>query len=90
MLALANVVHFLPDELAGLRRGRLALGRVLAGALSRLLLRHSILLSVRRAADRSVVLPSTVSKSDSRATDRAGEGAFRIRLEMWRAEDARI
>src|SRR5262245_25469497 len=78
MLALANVVNFLPDELAGLRRGRLALGRVLAGALSRLLLRHSILLSVRRAA-------LDVWKSDGRATDRAGEGAFRNRLQIWRA-----
>src|SRR5262245_29688721 len=87
MLALANVVHFLPDELAGLRRGRLALGRVLAGALSRLLLRHSILL-------RSVMLPIGPSccprlfrKATAVPPTAQAKVLFRIRLRIWRARD---
>ena len=46
VLAFADVLDLLADELAGLRRGRLALPFILAGPFNRFLFRHGIPLSV--------------------------------------------
>lgn len=47
MLAFANVMHFFPHELAGLRCRRFALPRVAACAFHRSLLRHWFLPLIR-------------------------------------------
>src|SRR5262249_44820268 len=67
VLAFADVLHLLANELAGRRRRLLSLAEVLLGALQRLLLWHGHLLGRRDAGSRPKALRSSpLARSSTR------------------------